>query len=69
MDMDGAAMVYPRSSFLERDVWGVGRTCTHPPVLGVLRAQGDRRWCVIGQGYPGYNMQLDKNKYIYQIGY
>ena len=58
--MDGAAMVYPTSSFLERDVWGFLRTCTHHPELGLLATEGNRRWFAIDRVYSGYNMQLKK---------
>jgi hypothetical protein len=57
--MDGASMVYPRSSFLGRGVWGSERPCTHHPVLGLSSAEGNRRWFAIDRVYSGYNMQLD----------
>lgn len=58
--MDDAVLVYPRKSFLERDVWGFERPCTHHPVLGFLPAEGNGRWFAIGRVYPGYNMQLER---------
>jgi hypothetical protein len=62
--MDGAAMVYPWNSFLGRDVWDFERPCTHHPVLGLLPAEGNRRWFAIVRVYSGYNMQLGRMSVI-----
>ena len=61
-------MVYPKSSFLGRDAWGFVHTCTRHPVLGLLPAEGNRRWFAIDRVCSGYNMQLEKMSVIISPG-